>query len=391
MKKRIIIFLLAINTFNVLADSPLTSTFFAMAYNDVPTIGTIMQRRMSEGIYNIPLIAEYIKFLDDPNNSLDQKIALINGLGWGEVSNTEIYIQHLMKKYVLSHSEFDSLLVFRDDENMDLWPSCKVINAHDLISLGYLQIMGDYFNPLAAGNVVEYAYSLIEDSQAAACVVGLLISQYMLDINWCGVYQGMNVLRDGIFTRDIMRPDALLAINEYIDLYAASCLEDEMTVGINTETVAEELGKMVTNLDYYNEHPCYTVPVTKQVSDTKNDIDLKLLNKHGSNDRMHETWINYNEQTQGTDIIISIKNMGNTQSIATNLLIKISEDNDMTEMFLQTEIPAINANATIELTIQLRDYWIYDPDASFEIILDLDNNIIETDEENNREYFFEQG
>lgn len=391
MKKFFTICCCACIALTSLADSPLTSTFFAMAYNDVPTIGTIMQKRMSEGVYNVSLTPEYLAFLDNATIPLDQKIALINGLGWGETGNTEVYIQHLMDKYALTHDVFDSLMVFRDNEVEDLWPAATVIDNHDLLSLAYMHALGDYFDVAQQANIAYYVYAQIQDSQAAACVSGLLVSQIMLDLNWCAVYLALEETRTGTYSKDLLRPAALSAIYEYIDLYAASCLEAETDMEYGEQT-QEGIGKMVTSLSYYTEHPAYEIPAVRQLSNKEDKIDLCLMNEKKVT--IHENWITYNAQADGTDLLVMIKNKGNTESIGTNVLIHIFKDENVegdVDYYLQSDLPVIGAGKTIELTITLREYWIYDPNAHFEIILDYDNNIEESNEDNNTQQFFEQG
>jgi Uma2 family endonuclease len=41
--------------------------------------------------------------------------------------------------------------------------------------------------------------------------------------------------------------------------------------------------------------------------------------------------------------------------------------------------------------VTIPNYWIYDPNADFEILLDYDNNIIEENEKNNHSSFHEWG
>ncbi|MFN0030559.1 MAG: CARDB domain-containing protein [Flavobacteriales bacterium] len=388
MKRYFVIIICQLSTIGVFADSPLTSTFFAMAYNDVPVIGGIMQRRMSEGIYNIPLNTEYVSFLDNAAIPLDQKIALINGLGWGDTTNTETYISHLMNKYALSRTVMDSLLVYRENEPISIWHEAEVISDHDLVCLTYIHIMGDYFDMTPVASIAEYAFYRMMDSQAAAVVEGLLVSQMMLDINWCGVYHGMDNVRELTFTRDLMRPGALITIFDYIDLYAESCEEEIATMDDNA---LAGLGRMVLSADYYTTHPCYTKPASRQLSTKDMRIDLKLMNEQSGKEMIYNNWITYNEEVNGSDIKVTIKNTGNETSISTNMLLHVFSDEYTGNMYLQTEIPPVKAGNTIELTLTLRDYWIYDPDAHFEIILDYDNNIEESEEDNNTGQFYENG
>ncbi len=368
------------------ADSPLTSTFFAMAYNDVPIIGEVMQRRMTGEIYNLPLTNDQLVFLDDASVPLDQKVALINGLGWGETTNTEVYIQHLMAKYALGHAVLDSALVLRDATLEGLWPAARVINNDDLIILAYLQAMGNYFEPQKGLNCAIHAMDNNPTSEAAGYITGLIAAQIFLDLNWCNVYLVMEEVASAPYEKDFMREDAIIAIMEYISLYANSCEEEEITSTYDTTL------RLDWTPEYWAENPCYVKPTMQQQYTASNNVDLELLNDATGAQMIYTNWINYDESIDGTIIVLRIRNNGNTASIPTNVAMIISESDDsVPHMMVQSDIPAIPAGSTIDVTISITDYWIYNPDASFDIEIDFDNNIQEQNEENNKKWFFEQG
>ncbi|MFM9983631.1 MAG: CARDB domain-containing protein [Flavobacteriales bacterium] len=370
------------------ADSPLTSTFFAMAYNDVPIIGAMMQRRMTEGIYNLPLTKEQIAFLDDVSISLDQKVALINGLGWGETANTEVYIQHLMQKYAIDHAVLDSAFVPREVDLYGLWPAARVISNDDLVILSYLQIMGDYFQPLKGLNCAVHALDNNPTSEATAYVTGLLAAQLYLESNWCAVYLVMEEVGIAAYEKDFMREDAVLAIMEYISLYQSSCEEEELNSFYDTPV------RLEWTPEYWTNNPCYKQPTAPQQSNAKGTVDLELLNDETGAEVIYTNWINYDESINGTSVVLKIRNNGTSASIPTNVAMIINEDEDddlLEPIMVQSAIPAIPAGSTIDVTISIDNYWIYNPDASFDVEIDFDNNIKEENEENNKKWFFEQG
>jgi CARDB len=370
------------------ADSPLTSTFFAMAYNDVPIIGAVMQRRMTEGIYNLPLTNEQLTFLDDATVSLDQKIALINGLGWGETANTEVFIQHLMQKYTISHNVLDSALVLRDAELDGLWPAARVISNNDLTILAYLQAMGDYFQPQLGLNCAIHAMDNNPTSEAAAYVTGLLAAQVYLDFDWCNVYLVVEEVASAPHDKDLFRDDAIVAIMEYISLYAASCEEQ----GLTSDNETYPSLRYDWTPEYWLENPCYVKPTAQQQSTASNRVDLELLNDATGADMIYGNWITYDESIDGTMVVLKIRNNGNTASVPTNVSMVISESDDTVPYItVQSAIPAIPAGSTTDVIISISGYWIYNPDASFDIDIDFDNNIQEQNEDNNKKWFFEQG
>jgi hypothetical protein len=120
-------------------------------------------------------------------------------------------------------------------------------------------------------------------------------------------------------------------------------------------------------------------------------VDLVL--KTGDKDQMLENWVFYQEVTEGTMIKVQVLNKGNTRSIETNLLFRNIGDGsaENPDFYYQVTIPSIPPGASREISIDIPSFWIYDPDAQFQIILDYDGNISEPNEENNMQSFFQQG
>ena len=170
------------------ADSPLTSTFFATAYADQPLIKQILDVRGMDEKYNFDLTSEMLKYFDDISITLDKKVALINALGWGDDKNTGIFKKHLSKKYGLQESDIDQILILEVNETSVLPESAKKISNDDLVLLGYLQIMGNYFEPTRGILAIEAAITNNMGSEATAWVYSLLAAQIYLDISWCEVY-----------------------------------------------------------------------------------------------------------------------------------------------------------------------------------------------------------
>lgn len=83
MKKIILIIIMFLGFNNIiLADSPITSTNFSVAYEDI-----FIVQRASEAAY---LTEELIEYLDNPNNPIDVKAALINN--WDGIIKIKITI-----------------------------------------------------------------------------------------------------------------------------------------------------------------------------------------------------------------------------------------------------------------------------------------------------------
>jgi len=167
------------------ADSPLTSTYFCTAYNDVPQV---VQAISNAEQGNHRLTAEHISFLDDPAVGLDVKLALINALGWGDSTNTEILKQHLITKYTLNLQDVSNWC--NADYLMDSIDFEKIhrLDYQDLTLFAYTQAMGDYFNPLRAIYFSEAAMDNDPASEAVIWIQGLIMAQFYLDVDWCAVY-----------------------------------------------------------------------------------------------------------------------------------------------------------------------------------------------------------
>lgn len=74
MKRFFAAFLVLFASGFVHADSPLTSTYFALVYADIPAIQHVLQPKDAAAVgLDVPSIA----FLDHPTIALDQKLALL--------------------------------------------------------------------------------------------------------------------------------------------------------------------------------------------------------------------------------------------------------------------------------------------------------------------------
>ena len=370
------------------ADSPLTSTFFATAYADQPLIKQILDVRGMDEKYNFDLTSEMLKYFDDISITLDKKVALINALGWGDDKNTGIFKKHLSKKYGLQESDIDQILILEVNETSVLPESAKKISNDDLVLLGYLQIMGNYFEPTRGILAIEAAITNNMGSEATAWVYSLLAAQIYLDISWCEVYVSVFQVSIMTYTKDFMRDEAKNAIWEYIGLYQSSCEEV-----VDGEDVASEPDVFENSLEYYSANPVYKKQ-DLQIGDEKStSVDLEILNSDKSNDQMLENWIFYDPDDNGTVMRIEVRNNGTMTSAETNLMFhNFPDDTDgLGEIYNQAVIPAIEPGKTIIVDVRIPQYWIYDPNANFEISLDFDGNIREINEENNRKSFYEAG
>lgn len=396
MKKILFAFVMLCVVSIARADSPLTSTFFCEAYADVPFIKDALKWRSERNMTQLALSSQHLKFFDDPAISLDQKIALVNVLGWGESGNINLMKKHLAGKYKLPTAALDSILQEPLYQEAEFYAPAKIISNDDLTLLAYVQIMHDYFHPIIGFQCAHRAVLQNPESEATAYVLALLIAQNYLDMNWCTLYETMITVRDyTTFTKDRMRPEAVAIIFNYIDAYKQSCEEnhDELEYTENIDE-GEMQSSNIYTMEHWKKNSVYTPPSTSQVSDKKNKVDLVLLNVDDEEKTMFDKWIFLDDTSDGTRLVVSIKNKGNVASVETNLLIEIdypSELNPSGKLFVQEKIPVIAPGKDINIEVILKDYWIYNPNADFIIKLDYDDNIIELNEENNMREFHEWG
>ncbi len=202
IKPIIISILVLIFFYNSYADSPITSTVFHTAYSDL-SIVKIAERA---GIID----KEIAEYLLSTKNSIDKKAAVCNALSWSidGKNNAELFSGFLAKKYKTS----------KEDLNYD------DLSADEMLCLGYLKVLDNYFEPKPALAILEKAKIKNPDSYTINIIYALIQSQIYLDENkWCKVWKVCNVVRNNNLFEQDLRDEAVNAIFEYIDIYQAEC------------------------------------------------------------------------------------------------------------------------------------------------------------------------
>lgn len=183
------------------ADSPLTSTPFHEAYLDVRMVRYAQEKgKMDKKI---------ARFLLKKKKSIAVKAAVINALGWDPdgQNNAEIFLPYLLQKRKISA------------EN----PDWSQLGAADLMCMGYLMAMDDYFDCEAAEKVLLTARERDPKSFTVALVHSLVLAQVMFDSDWCMVWRVVaETVADGRLDRE-MNEFAVEIVMEYIGLYEESC------------------------------------------------------------------------------------------------------------------------------------------------------------------------
>lgn len=197
IKPRLItILFIFIITFSITkADSPLTSTPISEAYKDLD----IVVKAEKKG----KMTMEFAKFLHSKDNSIDEKAALINAIGWSidGKDNAALYAKYIFHKNL-------SELNLQD------------INGEDLFCLGYLQALDDYFNPSKSFPYFEEGAKKIRYSLTFDLIYTLAKAQDIMDDgDWCKIWSmTYQTLNDKSLYRDL-KEAAIKIIRDYMILY----------------------------------------------------------------------------------------------------------------------------------------------------------------------------
>ena len=177
------------------ADSPLTSTPISDAYKDI----NLVVKAENKG----KMTMEFAKFLHSSDNSIDEKAALINAIGWSidGKDNAALYAKYIFHKKL---SELD----------------LEDLNGEDLFCLGYLQALDDYFYPSKSFPYFEEASKKINNSLTFSLIYTLAKAQNIMDDgDWCKIWSmTYQTLNDKSLYRDL-KEAAIKIIRDYMILY----------------------------------------------------------------------------------------------------------------------------------------------------------------------------
>lgn len=183
------------------ADSPLTSTYFAKHYESfkivkyAAEVGTIDKK--------------IAKYLMNEKKPIAVKAAIANALGWDMAgkNNSKWYASFLRPKYNWAPGAFNA-----DD-----------LTAADLMLMGYLTALDDYFNPQHGLEYLAMAEEKMPQSLTVRMMHALVKSQVAFDSDWCQVYQIVAMVAADDSPNLDFAPEAVEIIMEYISLYKDEC------------------------------------------------------------------------------------------------------------------------------------------------------------------------
>lgn len=184
------------------ADSPVTSTPFYTAYMDIPIV-----KMAADTSY---LNADIIDFLLAKNNPIDHKMAVINAIGWdfNGKNNAELFMAALVRKYN------------PDNTGAINW---RTFSAGELLCLGYLTVMDNYFEPKNALPYLELAVKKEPQSFTFNIILAIVKAQAELDRDWCMVWKVTDKVFSNSKLKKDLRDEASKIIFDYLVLYKESC------------------------------------------------------------------------------------------------------------------------------------------------------------------------
>jgi hypothetical protein len=240
-------------SFNVFADSPLTSILFW----DISESSLVQKTGRLQGKKKLNNVR--FKFLTDPNTTIFDKIALVNAMGWDSNSkfkNSEIFLKKLKKEYLKSIKKDRKQLLKASPFRWN-----KLEFDEKYIIYLYLLAMDNYWDvshvhvALDSLKEVEYLLPSNEEYDAEGEFIGvnnnnnidskevfdfiemLVSSQYLLLIKGidCEVWEEFNKIRgrdNYSCISNLSIRKALLKSYDYLKLYSDTC--ESVWYDINT-------------------------------------------------------------------------------------------------------------------------------------------------------------
>lgn len=188
-----------------MADSPITSTFFADVYKKELIVQKAMEAKGR-------LTLEIMEYLANPQNPVAIKIASLNAISWTEqIDNYSLFLNFLKSRY---------------NTNSELTLLDK-LDGTTLASLAYAKALSNYFEVEEAHLISFIAKSKEPNSFTINMVYALIYAQLAMDSDWCTIFQVCNwVVTNEELTQD-MHPKAISQIMEYINLYKDDCNKEQ--------------------------------------------------------------------------------------------------------------------------------------------------------------------
>lgn len=202
------------------ADSPLTSTDLATAYEDVLEVRVARRWKRAEGFILDFLLG------DAP---LDQKVAVINALGWDidHQTNSSRFVQGLARRENLPLAHL-TLSRFKLDDRVVLGYLLAMDNYQQMLPLGAQPNLVGKLSPelraLSPEDLLSRAIAQNRNDFTIQFVASLVEAQQSFDRSWCGVYLESALVLDRFPSgARNMREAAVTDAMSYMDAYQPYC------------------------------------------------------------------------------------------------------------------------------------------------------------------------
>lgn len=213
LKKILFLGLLFISN-SLLADSPLTSTPFWMAYEDIKEVKYAKENGLDKKV---------LKALTGKKLSCDVKLAIINSFGWSS-GYTETFENHLLSSRKGLERDVFKYLKSDSDEMPQETSQTLLLETDDLVCWAYLRAMDNYNTPQYSIKGAFLAYWRDQKNMSAGVVWALLVGQLSMSGDWCKIYEAAEeFILNAEYDKNILREEAVTIIMEYMNLYAQDC------------------------------------------------------------------------------------------------------------------------------------------------------------------------
>lgn len=197
------------------ADSPLTSTNFAAAYQDVDIVRYASERGLNNRVFEA---------LSNPDIPHDVRAAIINQIGWSNEpqQNGKRYIEYIARDRSTTPSQL----------------TIEMLTPQEALALGYLSAMDNRFSPTqpigGSGEVqqadafllMDVAMNKAPNDFSVSLIRSLVQAQNAFRLgegNWCSVYEAVNTVVTNFPGKRNMRPQAVEIVMDYIESYRDWC------------------------------------------------------------------------------------------------------------------------------------------------------------------------
>jgi hypothetical protein len=208
MKKTLLLILFTFSINPVFADSPLTSTDFYKAYMDIPMV---QEASTSKGRITL----EMMDYIDDDDNPLVVKLAIINAIGW---DHKGMMVSKMFFMYVMSKKKYQT--DFGGEYSAFKWNATR----DELICYSYMKAMDNYFDVVDAFEMAGEALRKYPYSFAINMIYNLIKSQGLTAFEeYCYVSKLFLTLKDNPKLKMDVRKESMSYVFEYMTSVGENC------------------------------------------------------------------------------------------------------------------------------------------------------------------------